>query len=238
VHEQHVAALPAQMQHERTAGANRELLASENHGRPAIAATAKPGEFTGRGVIAAREPAAREEHSPVTNGAARPSDKPLEKEEGRRPQQTLREEAPKAKGPEERPAHEQAKLPGEKPLEKEQGRRPQETLKEEAPKAKGSEERPAHEQAKLPGEKPLEKEQSHRPQETLKEEGPKAKRPDERPAHEQAKLPSDRPETLNAHERPSEAPNAAAHQPTPHAAAEPATHANPKQSPKEKKPPE
>jgi hypothetical protein len=55
--EQHVAAIPAQVQQERMAGANKELLASENHGRPAIAATAKPGEFTGKGVMAARETA-------------------------------------------------------------------------------------------------------------------------------------------------------------------------------------
>ncbi len=54
-HEQHVAAIPAQLQHERTASADRSLLASENHGRPAIAATARPGEFTGKGVVAARE---------------------------------------------------------------------------------------------------------------------------------------------------------------------------------------
>jgi hypothetical protein len=54
-HEQHVAAIPTQLQHERTASANKALLASENRGRPAIAATAKPGEFTGKGVVAARE---------------------------------------------------------------------------------------------------------------------------------------------------------------------------------------
>ena len=54
-HEQHVSAIPAQFQHERTASADKALLASENHGRPAIAATAKPGEFTGKGVVAARE---------------------------------------------------------------------------------------------------------------------------------------------------------------------------------------
>jgi hypothetical protein len=54
-HEQHVAAISAQFQHERTASANKALLASENHGRPAIAATAKPSEFTGQGVVAARE---------------------------------------------------------------------------------------------------------------------------------------------------------------------------------------
>ena len=54
-HEQRVAAISAQMQHERTASSDRSLLASENHGRPAIAATSTPGEFTGKGVVAARE---------------------------------------------------------------------------------------------------------------------------------------------------------------------------------------
>jgi len=54
-HEQHVAATPAQTQHQKMASTNKALLASENHGQPAIAATAKPGEFTGKGVVAARE---------------------------------------------------------------------------------------------------------------------------------------------------------------------------------------
>jgi hypothetical protein len=53
--EQHVAAVPTQFQHERTASSNKALFASENHGMPPVAATAKPGEFTGKGVVAARE---------------------------------------------------------------------------------------------------------------------------------------------------------------------------------------
>jgi hypothetical protein len=53
--EQHVAADPAQLHHERTASTDKSLLATENHGRPAIAATAKPGEFKGQGVVAAHE---------------------------------------------------------------------------------------------------------------------------------------------------------------------------------------
>jgi WXXGXW repeat (2 copies) len=54
-HENHVAPTSMQTQHEHAASTNRALLASENHGRPAIAATAKPGEFSGHGVAAARE---------------------------------------------------------------------------------------------------------------------------------------------------------------------------------------
>jgi WXXGXW repeat (2 copies) len=53
-HEQHVAATPVQTQHEQTASTNKTLLASVNHGNPAIAATSKPGELSGRGVVPAK----------------------------------------------------------------------------------------------------------------------------------------------------------------------------------------
>src|SRR6202142_4541232 len=51
--EPHRAALPAQTEHEHAASRNRALFASENHGRPAIAATGKPGEFNGPRVVRA-----------------------------------------------------------------------------------------------------------------------------------------------------------------------------------------
>jgi len=54
-HERHIAATPAQIQHVQMASTNKALLASANHGQPAIAATAKPGVFSGKGVVAARE---------------------------------------------------------------------------------------------------------------------------------------------------------------------------------------
>jgi hypothetical protein len=53
-HEQHIAPTSLQAQHETAAASNRQLLASVNHGSPAIAATAKAGEFSGRGVVAAK----------------------------------------------------------------------------------------------------------------------------------------------------------------------------------------
>jgi hypothetical protein len=52
--EPHRTALAAQTQHEQAASHNRQLFASENHGRPAIAATARPGQFSGRNVVAAK----------------------------------------------------------------------------------------------------------------------------------------------------------------------------------------
>jgi hypothetical protein len=97
-HEQHVAAIPAQLQHERMASADKALLASENHGHPAVAATAKPGEFTGKGVVAAKE----ERATPVAPGAkpgsaaVQPNANAPEIQEGKRPD--ARELAPAHNG--------------------------------------------------------------------------------------------------------------------------------------------
>jgi hypothetical protein len=53
-HDHHIAATSVQSQHEQMARNDRTMLASENHGRPAAAATARPGQFHGQGVVAAR----------------------------------------------------------------------------------------------------------------------------------------------------------------------------------------
>ncbi len=52
--EPHQAALSTQTQHEHAASQNRALFASENHGAPKVAATARPGEFSGHNVVAAK----------------------------------------------------------------------------------------------------------------------------------------------------------------------------------------
>jgi hypothetical protein len=62
--EPHTAPVAAQMQHEHSASQNRQNFASENHGRPAIAATARPGEFSGHGVVTAKA-AGGEYHAPA-----------------------------------------------------------------------------------------------------------------------------------------------------------------------------
>jgi hypothetical protein len=61
--EPHQAALATQTQHEHAASQNRALFASENHGAPAVAASARPGEFSGHGVVAAK--AGAEYHAPA-----------------------------------------------------------------------------------------------------------------------------------------------------------------------------
>jgi WXXGXW repeat (2 copies) len=53
--ERHVPPPAAQQQHFEAARSNPEMRASENQGRPAIAATARPGEFSGHDVVKASE---------------------------------------------------------------------------------------------------------------------------------------------------------------------------------------
>ena len=69
--ERHFGATPLQAQHEHAAAGNHALLATVNHNRPPIAATARPGEFNGPGVVHAGGPRPQGERA-----AARPEGRP------------------------------------------------------------------------------------------------------------------------------------------------------------------
>ena len=79
--DKHVPPTSNQASHVQTASGNRQLYESQNHGKPAIAATAKPAEFSGHNVVAAK--AAAPSYKPATarsvsktpenNASARPN---------------------------------------------------------------------------------------------------------------------------------------------------------------------
>jgi hypothetical protein len=94
--EQHIAPTGEQTQHEHASGSNRALLASANHGQPPIAATPKPGVFSGRDVVAARAAA------PNARGAERPANPATAARSEARPVE--RSAAPPAQRPAARPA--------------------------------------------------------------------------------------------------------------------------------------
>lgn len=127
-HEQHTPPTPAQSHQRQMASTNKALLVSANHGRPPIAATAKPGEFTGKGVVAAREaprgntPAAQtptgakppETNTAITPGGTKPN-------EAKRPEAGPNEAKRPAAGPNEakrpEPGPNEAKRPEPGPNE-------------------------------------------------------------------------------------------------------------------------
>jgi len=75
-HEQHTPPTALQTQHEQAASSNRAMLASENHGQPSVAATSKPGVFSGSGVVAAHAASVHANaNRPPANGASH-SDRP------------------------------------------------------------------------------------------------------------------------------------------------------------------
>jgi hypothetical protein len=88
-HEQHTEALASQREQEHAASLNRASFASENHGRPEIAATGRPGEFSGHDVVRAREAGAAY-HAPAmsprdarVNANERANDRAAERTENR-----------------------------------------------------------------------------------------------------------------------------------------------------------
>jgi len=68
--ERHIPPAAVQIQHVQAARGNPQLRASMNHGKPPIAATARPGEFSGRGVVEAKEAGAP--YKPVNRGGGAP----------------------------------------------------------------------------------------------------------------------------------------------------------------------
>jgi WXXGXW repeat (2 copies) len=71
-HERHLPPSHEQVDHVAQARSNPALRASENHGRPSIAATPRAGDFKGNGVEAAREEGA-EANRAEANRAERPA---------------------------------------------------------------------------------------------------------------------------------------------------------------------
>jgi len=68
--EHHVAPTTLQAQHEHAAGQNHALLASVNHGRPEVAATSRPGEFSGHGATSTHATNTNANHPPSTTNTA------------------------------------------------------------------------------------------------------------------------------------------------------------------------
>jgi hypothetical protein len=64
MNEHHTAALASQTQQEHLAAQNHDNFASANHGRPAVAATARAGDFSNHSVVGARS-AGGEYHAPA-----------------------------------------------------------------------------------------------------------------------------------------------------------------------------
>ncbi len=65
-HERHIAPVAEQSRHMQAARSNPQMRASANMGKPSVAATARPGEFNGRGVMPAR--AAGAPYTPAARG--------------------------------------------------------------------------------------------------------------------------------------------------------------------------
>jgi hypothetical protein len=100
-HEQHVAALSTQVEHERAASQNRALFASENHGRPDMAATSRPGDFSGHSDVARNDADNRGLARPENRGAGDREQKSAREDSGRNSKPSQQERQAQKKQPKE-----------------------------------------------------------------------------------------------------------------------------------------
>jgi hypothetical protein len=74
--EQHTPPTALQTQHAQSASTNRSLLAAVNHGNPGIAATPKPGTFSGPGVVGSKMSVGSPGNNPLATGSTKGSNTP------------------------------------------------------------------------------------------------------------------------------------------------------------------
>jgi len=127
-HERHFAATSVQYEHEQTARRMPELRESANRGHPPIAATERPGAFSGAGVVAAKHAGTMSViHSPSRPHEAQPSREQAQPREQRAPprdQAQPREPAPREQPQPREPAPREQQQPRE-PAPREQQQPPQ-----------------------------------------------------------------------------------------------------------------
>jgi len=67
--QRHIPPVAAQTQHVQAARSNPQMRAEANHGKPPVAATSRPGDFSGKGVVAAKAEGAPYHPAPSRSGA-------------------------------------------------------------------------------------------------------------------------------------------------------------------------
>ncbi len=181
--EKHTPPVAAQVRQQRAASQNKALFASNNHGAPPVAATAKPGVFSGAGVVRAkaagapyhapamspkeaRASAPASGHSAVPRGE-KAANHPTEPAKGTASSKTRSETANKEKAA--RPSASHTAKPSTPSLHASNSAREPKTtaageshaeskarptVKESAPKAKESAPKPSHSAAPKPASKP------------------------------------------------------------------------------------
>ena len=137
----HVAPTAAQIQQEHAAGSNHALLASVNHGKPPIAATPKPGVFSGPGVLEAKAaapynprppaPVPPKRRAPPDGMTAKPNTNPNETAKPAAPSESKPPERREPANPPNKPAGQPPRKPEQPP--KEQGKEMQNEKEKERP---------------------------------------------------------------------------------------------------------
>lgn len=217
--ERHVAPVAAQTQHMQAARADREQRASINHGRPAVAASPRPGDFKDRGVVRATKagapynpgPNRREpERQASRPTAARPENNaPRPENNNARPRNTVRpNDAPRGDRPapsntgvarqDQRREQNQEKAAARQDQERQrvqqQEQNRQNTARQNADEARRQQ---ADQRREPQRAEPQRQQPQERPRPEQRQQPQERPRAQERPQPQERQQPHDRPEPRN-----------------------------------------
>ena len=110
-HDRHAPPVAAQNEQMQAARGNTQLRASVNHGKPPVAATAKAGEFSGGGVVAAREGSYTRPSTPPSGSPTRATNNNANDRTESQPGRVVNTNAPTAVHPKDLPPAEKPAAP-------------------------------------------------------------------------------------------------------------------------------
>ena len=187
--ERHLPVTPIQAQHIQVARSNPVLRASQNNGRPPIAATARPAAFTGAGVVQATrggavhnpsqaQPRSERGQAPADQQRPQTGRAPMERQPGSRPpveqQRPQADRAPMERQPTDRQPMD--RQPGSRPPVEQQRPQAERAPMERQPMDRPPPPRPPVEQQRSQAERaPMERPPPPRP--PVEQQRPQAERP-------------------------------------------------------------
>jgi hypothetical protein len=120
-HQHHIQPTALQREHVEMAARDPALREAQNKGRPPIAATSRPNDFKGQGVVAAKTAGARPAGEVMPEGKKRigSPNGMVPESKGERVMPTTGENGQRSRGP--KPEERRANTPGEMPVEKKSG---------------------------------------------------------------------------------------------------------------------
>jgi YXWGXW repeat-containing protein len=158
-HQRHISMTTEQTQHQQAAKADRTLLASVNHGRPDVAASPRPGQFTGHGAMESGRPLGQNRPASSQPSNSAPVNSALDQKHQHQLDQLRQQQAQERQRVEQKQQQEQQKLQQHAADDRKQ----QETQRKQQQQLQQLQQKHAQQQQKLQQKQQQERQRQEKP---------------------------------------------------------------------------